>query len=56
MTIDEWTQEYKPMPHPTGEEHGFEVDGKACLIETYEGAVLQRLPHKHLWTLLENDE
>lgn len=56
MTIDEWIQEYSPMPHPTGEEHGFEVDGKACLIEAYEVAVLQQLHHKHLWTILENDE
>jgi len=56
MTIDRWIQEYKPVQHPTGDEHGFEVDGKSCLIETYEGNVLERLPHNKLWTLVENDE
>jgi len=56
MTIDEWIAEYRPMPHPLGEEHGFDVDGKACLIEAYETKALERVPHRQLWALVENDE
>jgi hypothetical protein len=55
MTIDDWIEEYIPMPHPTGKDHGFEVDGKSCLIETYETDILQMLPPENTWSLVDTE-
>lgn len=56
MTEDQWIESYRPLPHPKGANHGFEINGECCLIDTDEADIISAVPPKHLWTLLENDE
>lgn len=56
MTEDDWINRYEPIPHPKGAAHGFEIDGQCCLIDGDEEEILNKIPEKHLWTLLENNE
>lgn len=55
MTQEEWAETYEPMPHPAGEDHGYEIDGRCCMIEPSEKAIISRIPQKHLWTIIEDE-
>jgi hypothetical protein len=54
VDAEEWERIYKPIPHPEGKKHGYEIDGEYYLIEPYESTILRGIHKNHLWSFVQN--
>ena len=58
MTEDEWIAKYRPKPHPTGQEKGYDYGSGSTLLDNAvaDRAHLDQTALFNIWSVIEGDE